>query len=392
MSRQAKTTRGYTAPPDRHTDEQPIYMSGPWITEHEVAVVLDAMRNGWYGEKTYYYCETFEAEFARYHDREYALMTPNCTSAIHLLLAGLGIGPGDEVIAPECTWIASVAPVEYVGAEPAFCDIDAVHWCATPEAVERRITERTKAIIIVDLYGNMPDWTDLAAVAGRNGLHLIEDSAEALGSIYKGTKAGGFGIGSVFSFHRTKTLTTGEGGMLLVDDRALFERCKFLRDHGRVEGRAYYNSEVAYKYMPFNVQAALGYAQFQRLEELVEKKRWILQAYRERFTDVPDILLNPEPEGGRNGVWCTTLVMGKSHELTKHEAIARAKDLGLELRPFFYPLSSLPAFPGREEEGRRYNPVAYDVSDRGLNLPSALNISEAQIDRVSGVIHELLGR
>ena len=368
-----------------------IQMAGPWITEHEEKIVLDALRNGWYGEKAYYYCETFEAEFAKYHERKYALMTPNCTTAIHLLLAGLGVHEGDEVIVPECTWIASAAPVTYQRAATVFADIDPFHWCLTPESFEKAITSRTRAAIIVDLYGNMPDWDGIRNVADRYGLVLIEDSAEALGSLYKGIRAGKFGIGSVFSFHRTKTLTTGEGGMLLLDDDELFQRCKILRDHGRAPG-AYFNVEVAFKYMPFNLQAALGYAQFQRLEELVERKRWIWKSYVERLSDIPDLYLNPEPPHVHNGVWCTALVFGKSHELSKDEVIKRLTSLGLPARPFFYPLSSLPAYPNREERGKASNPVAYDVSARGINLPSAMNISEDQIDTMCGGIRTILGR
>lgn len=368
-----------------------IQMAGPWITEHEEKVVLDALRNGWYGEKKYYYCETFEAEFAKHHRRKYALMTPNCTSAIHLLLAGLGIRDDDEVIVPECTWIATAAPITYQRADTVFTDIDPVHWCLTPESLEKAITDRTRAAIVVDLYGNMPDWDDLNDIAERHGIVLIEDSAEALGSLYKGLPAGKFGIGSVFSFHRTKTITTGEGGMLLLDDDELFERCKILRDHGRTPG-TYFNVEVAFKYMPFNLQAALGYAQFQRLEELVDRKHWIWSSYVERLSDIADLYLNPEPPHVYNGVWCTALIFGKSHDLSKDVAMEKLASLGLPVRPFFWPLSSLPAYPGRQEQGRASNPVAYDVSARGINLPSALNISEDQIDAMCDGIRSILGR
>lgn len=369
-----------------------IFMAGPWITEHEVRMVEDAMRNGWY-EHAYDYCEKFEREFARYHNRKYALMTPNCTSAIHLLLSGLGIKDGDEVIVPECTWIATAAPVSYQRARPVFCDIDPDHWCLDPESAARYITPRTKAVIFVDLFGNMPHVERLEEICRKHGLYLIEDAAEALGSLYRGVRAGKFGIGSVFSFHRTKTITTGEGGMLLLDDDRLFERCKFLRDHGRVEGVPYYNSEVAYKYMPFNVQAALGYAQFQRLQELVDKKRDIFRQYKEKLQDIEDLQFNDEREGVYNSVWITGVVIGRSHNLSKLEAMKRLEALGVPSRPFFYPLTSLPAYPEyREDDYRLRNPVAYDVSSRGINLPGALNLTEEQIDLVCDGIRKILSR
>jgi perosamine synthetase len=369
---------------------EPIYMAGPWITELEIETVNDAMRSGWY-EKPYWYVETFQKEFAAYHDRKFGVMTPNCTTAIHLLLTALGISDDDEVIVPECTWIATAAPITYLRAKPVFCDIEPVNWCLDPQALERCITPRTKAIIAVDLFGNMAMMDEIVAIADKHGIPLIEDSAEALGSTYKGTRAGKFGIGSVFSFHRTKTLVTGEGGMLLLDDEKLYERCMVLRDHGRRPGGPmYYNFEVTYKYMPFNLQAALGYAQFQRLDELVGKKREIWQMYRERLADVEDIELNAEPEGVYNSVWITALVFGKSHNLTKQDAIDKLAEINIPSRPFFYPLSALPAYPGYEERYRPLNPQAYDISSRGINLPGALNLTEEQIDAVCEGIKQVV--
>jgi perosamine synthetase len=368
---------------------EPIYMAGPWITEHEIKTVVDCMRNGWYN---YHYVETFQKEFAAYHNRKYGIMTPNCTTAIHLLLTAMGIKEGDEVIVPECTWIATAAPVTYLRASPVFCDIEEKHWCLNPDSVEKSITPRSKAVITVDLFGNMPLMDELLDVCNRYGVPLIEDAAEALGSTYKGIPAGKFGIASVFSFHRTKTVVTGEGGMLLLDDDKLYERCRFLRDHGRrPDGPAYYNYEVTYKYMPFNLQAAMGYAQFQRIDELIAKKRWIFQRYKERLGDIEDIQLNAEPEGGFNSVWITGLLIGKSYNMNKIEAMEKLKALGLPTRPFFYPLSSLPAYPVCEAVYRPRNPRAYDICARGINLPGALIMTEEQIDRVVDGVRNILG-
>lgn len=365
-------------------------MAGPWITDFEVKIVEDAMRNGWY-ENAYYYVEMFQKEFASYHSRKYGVMTPNCTTAIHLLLTAMGIKEGDEVIVPECTWIATAAPISYLKATPVFCDVEPVNWCLDPDSVERSISARTKAIIVVDLFGNMPLMDDLLAISEKYGVPLVEDSAEALGSLYRSVRAGKFGIGSVFSFHRTKTLTTGEGGMLLLDDDNLYDRCMFLRDHGRKPGGPmYYNYEVTYKYMPFNLQAALGYAQFQRLDELVTRKREIFHMYLERLSDIEGLEFNAEPEGVFNSIWCTALVFGRSHEMTRPEAMAALERLGLPSRPFFYPLSSLPAYPGGEAQYRPRNPRAYDISNRGINLPCAFNLTEAQIDAMCEGIRTIL--
>lgn len=365
---------------------------GPSITNLEIETVMDAMKNGWYGEKKYWYVEKFEAEFARYHDRKYALMTPNCTTAIHLILLALGVGPGDEVIVPECTWIASAAHITHVGAETVFADIDENTWCMSAESLENSITPKTKAVIVVDLYGNMPTMDAIQRVVDKYGIVLIEDSAGALGSVYRGTKAGKFGIASVFSFHRTKTITTGEGGMLLIDDDKLFERCHFLRDHGRSKEKHYFNSEVAYKYMPCNLLASLGYAQFKRLEELIQAKRDLLIKYRSLFSGMPDLALNPEPPEGRNGAWCTALIIGRSYNMDKEMMMKELEARGFEARPFFYPLSAMPAYGGESLEKKEKNPVAYDISQRGINLPAAFMTSDDQLADYSIAVCDILKR
>lgn len=365
---------------------------GPWITELEKETVNKAMSD-WY-DKPYYYCELLESEFAKYHNRRFALMTPNCTSAIHLLLAGLGIGDGDEVIIPECTWIASTSPVFYQRAKPVFCDIDEDDWCLSPSSVKAAITQKTKAIIAVGLFGNMPKLDELAQIAREHGLFLIEDAAEALGSTYNGIRAGKFGIGSVFSFHRTKTMTTGEGGMLLLDDEALNERCRILRDHGRKIGDpAYFNRELGFKYMPNNITAALGYAQFKRIEELVGKKRWILSEYRRELADLPGVVFNPEPSHIRNSAWITSIVIDKKYKIQKTELMEKLQNRGVGIRPFFYPLSSIPALIKQgysTDEGRLKNPMSYDISSRGFNLPSPMNITETEIKYVAVELKKLL--
>ncbi len=358
-----------------------ITMAGPSITDHEIKIVENAMREGWYGKDAYYYVETFENEFAIYHDRKYGLMTPNCTTAIHLLLAGLGIQSGDEVIVPDCTWVGSVAGISYLGAKTIFADIDPNHWCLTAKTISDKITDKTKAVIVVDLYGNMPDYDSIQKLCNEKNIFLIEDSAEALGSKFRGIKAGKFGVGSTFSFHRTKTLTTGEGGMLILDDEDIYERCKFLRDHGRKPG-TYFNTEVTFKYMPFNLQAALGYAQFQRIDELIGIKRWIWESFQNNLSEIKDIKFNPETNNTFNGVWATALVFGKSHRINKEIALNEMPKRGLPVRPFFYPLSSLPAFDEKHLYENK-NIISYDISSRGINLPCSMNLTISQIDEYS---------
>lgn len=367
-----------------------IYAAGPDITEHEANIVMDAMRNGWYGEKAYYYCELFQDEFASYHDRKFGIMTPNCTSAIHLVLAGLGIDAWHEqVLVPECTWVGSTAGITHCGATPVFCDIDKDSWCIDIESVKKNITRRTKAIIGVNVYGNMCNWDELQKLADEHGIFLIEDAAESLGSTYNGIKAGKFGIGSVFSFHRTKTLTTGEGGMLLLDDPELYDRCMFMRDHGRSRTIPYYVEEITFKYMPFNVQAALGYAQLQRLDELIAIKRHHLEFYRTALGDIPGIRFNYEPEGVFNGCWITAMVADKSLNITSKYMIDELSKHGIPARPFFYPLSSLPAY-NQKQMYEADNPNAYDIHTRGINLPGAMNLTDKQLSYICEHVRRLV--
>ena len=249
-----------------------VPISGPWITDKEIAYVTDAVTNAWYGNHSVYH-DRFERAFAQYLGVKHAVSLPSCTSGLHLALAALGIGPGDEVIVPDVTWIATAAPIQYVGATPVFADIDRDSWCLSAASFESLITERTKAVIVVDLYGNLPDMAAIRRIASARGIHVIEDAAEAHGSEQHGRKAGSFGDVGVFSFHGSKTLTTGEGGLLATDNTALFERVLFLRDHGRLPGdRYFFNQEVAFKYKMSSMQAALGLAQLERIDELVAKK------------------------------------------------------------------------------------------------------------------------
>lgn len=365
-----------------------IYMAGASVGSLEEEYVLDALRNGWYEDK-YYYVERLEREFAKHHSRKYALMTPNCTTSLHLVLAALGIGAGDEVIVPECTWIATASPVVYTGATPIFCDIDEDNWCINLESLETNVTENTKVVIAVDLFGNMPRMDELQVFCDEHGLLLIEDAAESLGSSYRGVPAGKFGTASVFSFHNTKTMSTGEGGMLLLDDDELYERCVVLRDHGRGPNtKPYFNDTVGFKYMPFNIQAALGLAQFHRLDELVGIKRKHLDFYRNELKDL-NVVFNSESNDIVNGAWITAMVLDKKYGMHKNDFIEMMNEIGVPVRPFFYPLSSIPAFDCSDFYEKR-NPISYDVSSRGVNLPGAANLTDEQLQFICDSIRSVL--
>lgn len=362
-----------------------IPVAGPWITEAEVGLVAEAARDGWY-ERAGEWTARFEAEFAQAVGRQYAVSLPSCTAGLHLTLAALGVGPGDEVIVPECTWIATAAPIRYLGATAVFADIDPVTWCLSAESAASVTTPRTRAIIAVDLYGGMPAYDALSDFARERGIALIEDAAEAIGGAFHGRPAGAFGVASAFSFHGSKTLTTGEGGMLVTDDAHLLARVLVLRDHGRAPGdRMFFNQEVGFKYKMSATQAAMGLGQLRRLHELVAKKRTILRWYREEFDGTPGATLNAEPQGVTNSAWMSTLVLDPAHGL-RTEALMQALDqAGIDSRPFFHPLSTLPAF------GRGHPlPVAGRISPYGINLPSALCLDRADVARVGDAVRTIL--
>jgi perosamine synthetase len=369
-----------------------IPVAGPWITQKEISTVTDAVKNSWYSGAGKY-CGLFERAFEKYLNVKHAVSLPSCTSGLHLSLLALGIGEKDEVIVPEITWIASSAPISYVGATPIFADIDPFTWCIDACSLENCISKKTKAIILVDLYGSMPDMDAIFEIADRYGLPVIEDAAEAIGSEYKGKKAGSYGTLSVFSFHGSKTLTTGEGGLLATNDTKLYERILFLRDHGRVPGDVSFNNmEIAYKYKMSDMQAALGYAQLQRIDELVAKKREIFSWYKNNLDDFPFLTLNAEAKETKNSFWMSSVVINDNlnwPKLTLMKALAEKK---IDTRPFFSPLSSIPAynFTEQAQKAKKQNKISYSISKQALNLPSALSLSKEQVDYVCDVLIDIL--
>src|SRR3989338_5185381 len=369
-----------------------IPIAGPWITQREIDYVTDAVTNAWYGNHNIYH-ERFEKAFADYLGVRFAIALPSCTSAIHLSLAALGVGSGDEVIVPDITWIASAGPITYVGATPVFADIDYKTWCLSAESLEECITSKTKAVIPVDLYGNMPDMDGIRDVAKRRSIAIIEDAAEAIGSEYRGKKAGSFGDTGVFSFHGSKTLTTGEGGMLVTDREDVYPRALFLRNHGREPGdKMFWNAEVAYKYAMSSMQAALGLAQLERIEEIIARKRQIFAWYQEALSGVDGLTLNYEAPGTKNTDWMVTAVLDASLGMEKERLMALLSERGIDSRPFFYPLSSLPAYEylGQARQDRQRNRVSYQISPYGVNVPCALNMTQERVHYVCDTLKEIL--
>jgi perosamine synthetase len=370
-----------------------IPIAGPWITEKEIRYVTEAVTNGWYADSAKYQSE-FEHAFAAFTGRRYAVALPSCTAGLHLALLALGIGPGDEVIVPDVTWIATSAPVSYVGATPVFADFDADSWCMTADTLEAVLTPRTKAVIVVDLYGNMPDLDPILELCRERNVAVIEDAAEAAGATYKQRPAGSFGTFSAFSFHGSKTLTTGEGGILLLDDEAAYWRCLKLRDHGRDPGdMMFWNRTIGHKYRMSSMQAALGTAQLERLPELIARKRVIFDWYRRELGNLPGVTLNSEARDVFNVYWMVTVVLDQHLGWTKEKLVPTLRAHNIDCRPFFYPLSMQPAYESfpTAAVARERNLVSYAVSPYGINLPSALSLTEDQVAFVAAKFKMLLG-
>lgn len=366
-----------------------IHIAGPWMTDLEKSYVADAMEH-WYGKEAYAYVERFEREFAEYIGRKYCLMTPNATSALHLSLLALDVKGFDDVIVPDLTWIATAAPVVYQNAGVVLCDVERDNWCVSVDTVQKARTISTKAVIAVDLHGNMPDMDSLETYCNENGLYLVEDSAQALGSSVYGRKAGTFGQCSVFSFHRTKTIVTGEGGAFLTDSEDLYQRAKMFRDHGRVVGdKPYWNRVVGYKYMPSNVLAAIACAQLERVGEIVSYKRYIFENYRHYLSVLPGITLNEDGDRVYNGAWVTGLVWDDHYRINKQEMMDRLEKAGVPPRPFFYPLSELPAFEYVRHRGGN-TPNAHWLSEHGINLPCAFDLDNEQLKFICDTVRGIL--
>jgi perosamine synthetase len=354
-----------------------ILTAKPSIAQREIDYAADAVANGW-GEDCYGYLTRFTEALQSYFGVEQAWPTSSCHGALHMVLMALGVGPGDEVIVPDATWTGSVFPITWLGATPVFADVLPDTWCIDPQAVERLITGKTKAIVPVHLYGNLCEMASLVAIGKAHDIPVIEDAAEAIGSEIDGRKAGAIADFGVFSFHGTKTLTTGEGGAILSNRRDLDDAIRAIDAQGRVPGaERFWVDRVGLKYKMSNVQAAIGLAQFERADELVASKRRVFQWYREALIDLSDVTMNPEPPGTLNSYWQPTVIFGQSYGMTvdkRNRLMQRCIDLGVEVRPFFYPVSSLPMYSDVPS-----NTVARRLSASGLNLPSYHELSRDDI-------------
>jgi len=352
----------------------------PTLVGNEQAYVRDALESTWISGGAY--VDRFERDFATYCGARFGVATSNGTTALQLTFAALGIGAGDEVIVPAFTFAAPANVAIHAGARPVLADVDPTTWCIDPDRVAGAITPRTRAIVAVHVYGQPCDMEGIQAVAARHGVAVIEDAAEAHGSKYRGRSVGTIGAAGCFSFHAAKTITTGEGGVVLTNDETLAARLCMLRDHGMRKGEPYWHDAIGFNYRLTNYQAAMGCAQLERIDELLARRREIEQQYRLHLKDVRGLGTHAETPGAERVPWGHPLlvdppVFGMDRDELRRRLAAR----GVETRPGFHPLHTLPVygFAGRF-------PNAEHLGTHVLSLPTCHGLSEADIKVVAEAV------
>ncbi len=361
----------------------------PVLDGNEKRYVLDCLETNWISSLGSYITR-FEESVARYCGARYGVACSSCTTALHLALVALGVGPGDEVLIPDFTLIVSANTVIQAGARPVLVDVDPRTWCIDPTKLEAKIGPRTRAVMPVHMYGHPCDMPAIGEIARRHDLFVIEDCAEAHGAQIAGRMVGSFGDAACFSFYGNKILTTGEGGMVLCSDPALAEKMRLLRNQAFAQPR-FVHREIGFNYRITNVQAAIGLAQTEKVKEKVERKREIARWYAEAFAGVGDVGLPWEAPGAKNVYWMYGVTLGDSFRRGRDRVMVEMKEKGVETRAFFCPMHRQPVFAGNDprfpDTSGEY-PVSDDLWKRGLYLPSGLGLTRGQIEEVTGKLAE----
>ncbi len=364
-----------------------IPVSEPLLGGNEEKYVLECVRSSWISSLGKFIPE-FEGKFARFCGSKHGVAVMNGTVALQLALAALGIKEGDEVIVPDLTFVATANAVRYLGAKPVFVDSEMKTWNIDPEKIAAAITKETKAIIPVHLYGHPCDMDPIIEIAKKHKLFVVEDAAEAHGAEYKGRKVGSIGDVGCFSFYGNKIITTGEGGMCITGDAKLAGRMHFLKDHAMRPEKRYWHPELGFNFRMTNVQAAIGVAQLEQIENFIAIKRRNAQLYSSLLQKIKGLTLQPEMPWARNVYWMHSVLVGeKDFGCSRDELMARLKAKGIDSRPFFYPVHQFPMYSSGYSD--RDFPVAVELSRSGINLPSSAKLSEDDIRYVCGAIADV---
>ena len=358
----------------------PVYQ--PYLKGNEKKYVNECLDSTWISSKGEF-IKRFEDQFADFIGIKFASGVSNGTIAIHLALLALGIGEGDEVIVPSFTYIASVNAISYTGATAVFVDSERESWQMNPEDVKRKITDKTRAIMPVHLYGQVCDMAEIVKIAKQNNLFVIEDCAEAFGSKFKNKYAGTFGDISCFSFFGNKTITTGEGGMVITNDKTLYERAVHLKGQGLAKYREYWHDIIGYNYRMTNIVAAIGLAQLEQADLIIKKKREIFEWYKEHLKDAA-VELHKEIQNTTHTYWMVNILVDDPN--TRDILRDYLRKHGIETRPTFYPIHTMPMY------SQKYHklPVAEYLGWRGINLPSYPDLSKTDVEFICSKIKDYL--
>jgi perosamine synthetase len=368
-----------------------IPVCAPKLGQRDVSLVAKCVRSSWISGTSPYVSE-FEDKFAKYCGCRYGVATNSGTTALHLVLAALGIGQGDEVIIPTFTMIATANAVTYTGAKVVIVDSEPLTWNINPESISSHITSRTKAIVPIHTYGHPADMDSILDVAKEHDLYVIEDAAEAHGAEYKGRRTGSLGHAGCFSFYANKIITTGEGGMIVTNDAELAEKANWLRAHafGR-HGKHFYHEALGFGYRMSGLQASLGLAQLERIDSFVDSRRKNARLYNSLLAELSSkITVPPEANWARSVYWMYSILLKDNSGLSRQDFMTNLADMGIETRTFFYPVHKQPIY-STHFSGQRF-PVADDISKRGVNLPSGTGLTSRQISYVCECITKIMKR
>jgi len=363
-----------------------ISIANPILNGNERKYVDECIDTGWISANGRFIKE-FEDGFAKFCGTKYALACCNGTMTLHLALKALGIGPGDEVIMPALTYIATANAVSYCGAKPVFVDSEEGTWNINPIEVEKAITPKTRAIIPVHLYGLPANMTRIMEIADKHGIPVVEDAAEAHGALWEGRRVGSIGQIGSFSFFGNKIITCGEGGMLTTNDKALYEKMKLLRSQGVDPNKRYWHTTVAYNYRMTNLQAAVGLGQLEKIEWHMERRQHVAQLYKKALGELSGYVgMQEVPQGARHVYWMVSVVLKDTVRKSRDEVMAQMEEKNIEMRPLFYPMHTMPPYEDRDA----HFPVAEALSARGINLPSHGLLTEEHIHYITDSLKQII--
>lgn len=360
-----------------------ISLAQPQLNGNEYKYLMDAFFSTWISS-TGKYITQFEENFSNYCGVRYGIATSNGTTALHLALVALGIGAGDEVIVPDITFAATINAVIYTGATPVIVDVEEDSWCISPAEIEKAITSKTKAIIPVHIYGQPCNMGEICEIASRNNIYIVEDCAEAHGAEWKDKKVGSFGVVSCFSFFGNKVVTTGEGGMCVTNSKELNDKMRILRDHGMSKEKKYYHEVIGFNYRMTNLQAAIGTAQVERIDEILEWRIKLEEQYRQVLSKIPGVRLQRNDLLDRKKIaWLMSILVDAEK---RDKLLEVLKDNGIDVRAFFIPLSEMDIY----KKYARDCHISKKISKMGLNLPTTFEIREKEVSKIASLISSVV--